>query len=472
MLSENNIQSSYRIASNAFAMRRTIAPIAESPLALATKTTLTEFQVINDVNLDGRCATANGISEMLKEATNLPDGFGYYIHDQAISELVKTIAPTVQKNFYLAKNAVIPATNKAMLAYQTKDTELQKAGITDYSIEAMKLAPVWSNASFQDMVSRYADVTPQPVYLRALGLDITPDNVMGLISTGIASFDADNIRSFDPGYVSNVLNRVFGKAVDETIDTVISVEYAKMNQAVFVFLAAKNYIDNVPEGLNIDLADYRLYMTTIMAQAGRKICAMFRRIEDNRRRKNFVITVDGTRLIVEEQTWFEFCNNGGDPEVLFGSLLSEKNFDFNHLIQNKDRYHQTYETYLNSQRHKFEGMRYDALRTVLYTSIWDAAMDLWSAENKAIVASQLQSKINALQVSDFTNIYVTIRNLICEVTYPGTDICRILDLYDTCAPQVTSNNPREIAALTLIYYVTDWLTEQVKVESFSYPPEL
>ena len=476
MLTKSTINSAFRVADQAFGKQRSIGVIPNSPLAVATKTVLDEFLILNDANLDGRTSTPDGICEMLVEASSSPDMSGRHMHDEAIAQLVSKIGPTVQKEFFLAKSAVVPATNKVIEAFQVQSASINKTPLSDYSIEVLKFTHFWYNTSFQQMVSRYADTPVVQVPVKLLGLEITDENALSFIRTGIPSFDEANAINLNAAEVATTLRRVFGTAANqlaEKLHDCMSLNYGNwMNESVYIFLAAKNLYENIPAGLNIDLADYRTYMSTVLAQSGKIVNAMFDKLDRDRRMKKLVLDFTNFVAVVEDALWQQFCNEGGTPEVLFGSMMSDKNFDYSHLLTNKDSYLAIYERYLTAQQPRQAVKRFDLLKNALIGPLTDAVVELSASEHRAVVERSVFDKINALDAKALDDTYRTVRNIICDTVYPGTQINRILDLYDEVHPLVKSGNPREIAAMTLIFYVTDWLTDQVVIESFTYPAEL
>lgn len=476
MLSEKTLQSAYALASAAHAQRRMIAPAAETPLAEAVLSTTREFQILNDNNLDGRCATATGIVDMLRECTSVPDAANRYVHDDVIAALVKMIAPAVQRNFYLAKNAVLPAARKAYEDYKAKASAIDAASLSEYHVDVLALASLWDNASFSQMVSRWDGNAPRPIRLKVLNIPISDEKAFDYIKTGVVAFDEAVQASLTQVEVAEALRSVFGSQPVENLSEAFSLNLMKINRNAIIFLGAKYFQENIPGGLNINLDEYRAYVAEVMAEAGRMTSQAFAKIGAFRRSRQFVLSVEGTSALVESLNWKQFCSDGGDTEVLFGSMLTDKNFQYDALKANADQYRQAYANYVRANTAKFQSLRLEGLRNALVVTAGEQAAALLSGDLSEEVAQAqikgIDAEARTLQTSAYDAPFQTLCRLIANAVYPGTDVLKILSIYDSCESQVVSKDPREIAALALIHYVTDWLTEQVVVTTFNHSPEL
>lgn len=489
MLTDVNLKSSYAIASQAFNAKRTIGAVPETPLAAAVAATLNEFRIINDTNLDGRCATPDGIIEMLQEGCSSADAFGQHKHDEIIKDLKDRIAPVVQRTFFIARNAVVPATNKAFDQYRNALAEIEKKAYLPQTIDVFKPSHFWDNPSFQMMVSRYKDANVPSINIKQMGLDINEGNALDYLRTGIADFDERTRASIVPAEAALILAKVFGQpgapalfgaALAERLSDVLVVDYTNwMDNSAFIFLAAKNLLENTPENLNMDLNEYREYMTSVLAASGRVANAMFDRIDADRRMKKIVLTSTQESLKVDGPTWFAFCQESGDTETLYGSLMTDRNLGYANLLAKKGEYRRAFENFVNSQTAQWQGKRHAECQDAIFTAIVENIQDLLADEFKnnanaslEQLTKELLDRTKALTAAEVTNAYETIRALICGQVYPGTDVLAVLQHYDAAAPLIDSKDPREIAALALRNYVTDWLSDQVLVESFSYPAEL
>jgi len=475
MLTQSSVNAAFpladKLAYRGFALRA----LDQTPLSELIGASLSQANVVAATPANAPVETASDMdfAKQLIEGSTFASPQGGVLHDEIMESAVKVISDAVTAGLHLAKNVVNPLIKQVMADTQAHMDSAESAALAPLTVVPLFYKPIWDSVSLIDFVGRFAQTPYKSVPLQPLQTEV-PD-LKSTAMTGAGHFDseiAEFIDSLDPARVEHAWLCVFGPNPQPDIQDVLKVDATTCDIAILVYLFANRLQEDVPTGVNMDLADWRLYTAEIRAQAGRTICRVLEKREQARARK--VLVLDAPRgeaprgeVLVNGEVYNVWLKEGGSPEILFGSLYSTKETDAQTLMAKAD-YFKGIWSHANSMiTAAAANKRYSAmiagLRAAMTKVINETPEDQLPVA-RADLHSRLAERLTHAKQKDLENLWHLCRKAVCRVIYPHTDAEKILLAIDVAGQQHPDMDVREIALLGTMDYIATWLCKLVMVQ--------
>lgn len=309
MITRQSVTSIYSLAQIAEQNNVIVLPQAATPLA-----------VLNDAL--GHFSVAQPEVAVV-EASQRKDLAGDHEHSQAIDAMVDMAAEAVQKQLKFSRELVRPTVTDAFERV-TKFLDEVPARNLRNSIKEVSLPTVYNEAGLVDMVERFKS-QPQ-IELHHFGNllpDFTAEELNDRCKTGMSRVDEalKSIVEGSDGIVTRVFNQYFlgknmfgEKSSDPAVENVIG------------FVLARNLNMNIPDGVPMELTEYRERTAFFIAEFGRRIFQALRRAERIDRQNALIEYMPpadhtGAEIRVNSSVYKRFIKEGGTPEAIIGACL-------------------------------------------------------------------------------------------------------------------------------------------------------
>lgn len=407
-------------------------------------------------------------------------------HDMVMDEVVQVLKRTVTWGLDLARNQVNPSVHSAVQFIQEYTDAAMTLKNTAISVKQDDYHSVWGSHYLQGMVERFNETA-----VKDIKLTITvplPENVVSpisLVETGIARFNSELsefVAALPEGYVTDLYNRVFVSTGDDYNPSLLSYlnhMYVEPNQILLIHLMAVKLLDSVPEGIRSGLNEYKEYIAEIVAQSGRAMVRTLERRESAVQRKMLIndwtqyreddIGITPITIRVNGDVYSKWLEAGGCPEVLFGAFLTDRNYNYDMLLERKDQYCKVWESQERVMATNLRLQKANHYQTGLVRAVEKAIAELpddMLVTERSIYVTALHQYVKQMPNSWYEDcLFTTCRKVICNVVFPHTDAFEILTMLDTAAKENPTLDIREAALLAMIEYIPNWVATLITVDN-------
>lgn len=406
-------------------------------------------------------------------------------HDLVMDEVVEVLKRTVVWGMDLARNQVNPCVHAAVKFVEDYTAAAMTLKNTAISVRADTYHSIWGSHYLQGMVERYNETAVKDV---KLGITVPlPENLptpTALIETGISRFNtelADFVGTLPENYITGLYNKVFVASGDDYNPSLLAQLnhlYVEPNQILLIHLMAVRLMDTVPDGIRASLNEYKEYIADIVAQSGRAIMRCLERRESNVTRKLLINDWTGYReddigitpivIRTNGDMYGKFLEAGGTPEVLFGAFLTDRNYNYDLLLERKDQYIKVWES---QERVMSTNLRLQKANHYLTGLVRGVEQQIAALPDDLLVTER-SIYVTALHayVKDMPNnwyedcLFTTCRKVVCNVMFPHTDALEILTMLDTAARENPTLDLREAGLLAMIEYIPNWVATLITAD--------
>lgn len=485
MLRETSVDSVMTLANKVADAKIVVEALPQSPLAQAVEacyTPILESTYIKDASLyDVRyrlldASRTAGVDKVVK-------------HDQVMENIVDVISKSVTGSLNLAKNVVNPIV-KAVVG----DAELAIRAADIKQVNILSVMPdffkkLWLSPVFETMVDRYSDAPINEVQIMRIHAQKTPEEINQLVNTGASRFDTEVqqwVAEMPADFLLSVYNDFFAKEEYAPGQPQVA-KYNVFNDVLngtgnrevvlAIHLISRKLKGDIQEGLNMDLGDYREYMTKVMEQSGRALCRILeKRTRDLKNRTLLVswpattpelVNADTGVITVMGEVYNDWLAEGGAPEILFGSYLTDKNGGYNALLQAGAEYKKAWQRQAALLRTHAMSSRYNtalvAIRNAVTKQINAIPDEQLVVVSRAALHKRLVEELDGVSGRDLEDLYGVARKVVCRVMFAHTDAEKILAAIDEVGRANPDMDIREAALYGTIDYVVAWMAQQFKI---------
>lgn len=418
------------------------------------------------------------IEERIMFGASAKNAAGVVEHDLVMDEVLEVLKKTVAWNLDIARNQVNPTIKAACEFVQQYVDDALTLKNTAISIRADKFHEIWDSHYLAGLIERYNE-TP----VKEVRLNITvpmPENIaspLALIETGVARFNAELetfVASMPQGYVAEIYNKIFvsrDESYNPSLLAHLNPMYVDPTQILVIFLLATRLTEVTPEGVEAGLNEYKEYVIEIMAQAARALNRVMERRESNSKRKNLIsdwsryqaddIGINPVEIRVNADVYDKWLGEGGSPEVLFGAFVSDRNQNYDILLERKERYIKVWESQERVMATNLRLQKANHYQTGLVRAmekqIADLPDDLLVNDRKVYVTA-LHNYIREMPNNWYEeDLFTSLRKTVCNVIFPHTNAYDILTTMDAVAKEHPDLDPREWGLLALMEFIPTWV---------------
>jgi hypothetical protein len=404
-------------------------------------------------------------------------------HSRAMDEYVNEISKAVTSHISYAKNVVKPAVLE-MVENVQKSMTLTRAASAEFNINIVDLPLPMQNSGFEDAVSSYAEKTLfNPEFDLNLG-EMSSEQMLALIQTGSTQQDAD-IGLWFAGLSSDLIACVWGNVFRnfkvsappavKSIGELLLDKKTGVHAALLTYLAARKLFEEVPESTGLSLSDYKNRVAQIRDYAGVILFREYTRYNSSLKNGTLILSTDPSRKSVNVNgvVYREWLKTGGTNEVILGMLVSNQSlFGTNLINEQAEKFKQSWSTY---EQYSVTAQRNDSFNTFKQALklAFDAGMANMSAEEAALKEEkpEMFSQINLyfldelalIRTGDMKDINATCLKLVCRSRYFYTSAEKILQSINDAMHSNPNMSVRDAAAIAAIEYVTDYVSDQLKM---------
>lgn len=427
-------------------------------------------------------------------------------HDHSKAELVKMVGNTVRRTIYLARNVALPIIDDVV---ETLDLELQKVipatGVA-LTIQESGIVKLINNSTLTQVVEKYRSGTAKRD-APTVNVHKTRDaqGIYDLIKVGYPDFD-DTVAKFLLPYLGgDVITKVYHEVFSaDAKSNIIANLYSQDNQmdqyakAIITLLIAAALVKDQDDDINMSAGSYDNAMVTLMRWCGDKIIQGQDQIAYRKSTDAVVISYppsgsEGAFLnpqdaviMVDPDTYAEFLNNGGTPEMIMGSFMVDRQTKGAQLIAGADSYVSAYNRTVTSLKTNTQMQELMVMQRVLQRTISQEIGNATSSEytldpdkvkegdhsasgwagltlaNGDVAQKMLYEHINKLNSASTTKLYETVREIILSIFFEGTDVRAVLDSIDAL-DMANEEDAQGVINLAVVDYVTTWVLEQIEI---------
>lgn len=483
MIKESSVSAASTLVDKLTSNNLTLNAIPGTPLAELVNQSLSF--------LDKGDIVAEAVSGFTSAATiasvsSTKDARGEVNHDQIMSTYVEAAIGTIRNNLKLARTVVNPMIKSV---YDYTHQKIQEANIrlaNPIDITVDSLEPIWSTVALTALVEKFNGVAVDDIKIQRFLPPASVEEIRGYLKIGSAVFDKDTEAHFanqSPEFLYNIYNDFFAKRVDALGDVYLVrqlVDYinptASRDAVLSVFLIASHLKENIPDGVDIGLDEYRLYMATVIEQSARVINRILERrasqIKSNVLVLEYPIALPGYlypgegQIRVNGAIYDNWLESGGSPEVLFGAYVTgqlRNSLSAQSLLDNAPKFTEEWNRYHSLQVSKQKSLTIatiiEAISYSVAKIIKDLADDYVVVESRATYQDRLRVLVSDLQDTDVEEkaLYGTIRKIVCKSIFAHTFAETILSEMDKIGEENPSLTVRESGAVAVIRVVSEWV---------------
>lgn len=479
MLTQSSLNAAYPLASVLASKGWALRPCNETPLQQLVSASLAQAQTLDGV--DGSQLEAQpDFGGLLLSSSVAAGPDGKVTHDVIMESAVKAVGAVVAKNLYHARNVVNPQSERIAKDVQAYINANASSSLAPYSVVPFAYKAIWNSPILRELVGKYAQLIANDVPLQPLG--ITAGAALEeTLRTGVARFDDEIAGFLSAGAQSRlaaVWDGLFGRNAGRSLAEIIRVaaDRTSCDDALIGFLFCRRIQEEIPEGVNMDINAWRLYISTLQAQLGRQVLAALDRRELDQRNGNLVISFPSVgaqegEIVVIGDVYSRWLADGGSPEVLFGCLLGSRRFGYRDLLDNAQENLRVWGIEFKLRQAKIAGDKFGYLvsgmqqaMTALIAEIPDDQLPC----DRATLHVRLKERLAHLRPKHLEDIFACSRKTVCRTLWLATDAEDMLNCIDQAAKAHPELDIREAALMGTIAFVSRWVSKLFTVDSSTF----
>lgn len=417
-------------------------------------------------------------------------------HDVKMDEFSDLICTGVLATYAKARSVCIPAITRletaiGELLHKHEDRSLANVGIDEVGIDE-----VLDNDEVFEYFSQYQNLRLTPVKAVNIFPNMQPIDLAKLIESGSPEVnkhltDSMMLTSATGDLASFVYNQLFLGSELNGSDASLG-EFRNLAKTLFgdccgieslmiAYYLAKGLLANLPDGVNAGIREVEDRVNSMTRMLGLMIYSEIVSYRDSVKNKTLFPVglpyADATGRVnvkynirVNREVYHGFLADGGSPEVIYGTMVSDRCVDPSVLIANADKYTKAYQHYVDINRAYTTSSRLslyrDAIRDEAYKMVSDTEY-LKSFDASSGVFVRLRNNLERMgadHIASPENTYMFLRSLVCQMFYPDDPaVEKVISDVDNFEGE-EGLSVAEVGTFVLCDLIVDWLCKQVKVE--------
>lgn len=475
MLTKSALNAAYPLAQQLASKGISLDPINDTPLAALVTCSLSEKAIVDAAPV-GSFESFDYNQSLLDSSAASAPVTGECEHDSILSKTVEAVSAAVERNLNEARDVVVPMIKQVVESTEAFMDASAQSSLSPFTIAPFYYNAIWDSPITLELVSKYTNFQGEQV---RLGQSFQrPADLRAALLTGAGRYDEEVVafcNSVGDDKVEYVWTAIFGGGVGQLSD-VLRTAYDATDNALLAFLFARRLVDEIPDGVNMELSAYNAYMSSIMAQAGRVAAGVYQRRAADLSTKRLVISFptssDRGEIIVIGDVYDKWLADGGAAELLLGSVVSDRSMGYADLISNKERYLRDWQRFYALLQSKASMVRFESMLAGLraaMTSIINSDDDRLAlpADRRSDYHQRLRERLTHVKAKDVEELWIIARKTVCRVLFPHTDAEKILNAIDAAAKAHPEMDIREAGLFATIDYVAQWVADLIDVTELS-----
>lgn len=415
------------------------------------------------------------------------DAAGGNRHEDALSTASDIIASAVRFDLQLAKNTVNPIIAEvADTAFNDVKARQNTIG-TVLAVVPDRYDSIWSSGVLTDMVSAYKDIPNSSLDEMFTVHPMLPEGtVLELMKTGSTKFDNEVAKFVEEVGVAFVMDTYTRYLVSSRhnegytrpdMERELNLDVLGRKRLVILHLIARKLMQEPLEDTNMSLGDYEAMMAVLVSQTGRLINRCFDRRARTEKHKLLIVSYpapnsefktlqpEDAQITVNYDVYVTWLEAGGSPELLYGACVSDREMNYDVLLEKGEEYCRTWANRAalvrSAQHNEIYNNTIAALRNAMSKAIATLDAETTSQGGKEQLQARLTEALGKLTTRCVHDIYECSRSLVCSVIFPDTNAYAILTRTDVIAKANPDLNIREASLLATIEIVTEWTCKMI-----------
>lgn len=411
-------------------------------------------------------------------------------HQATLDEAVSNISRIMRNNVYLARSTVLPMIEKYTEQLTKTVSEKCSRSVLALNIVEDKKRSILANPQLRSIVSdqrnrtNYEDIKV-PRFHKP---DMSSPELVALLATGSSVFDTAirewvNVNQLDET-VKSVYNDLFIKSSKNTGMFSKYINVTDYQTTIIALLLCWGLTKNVQDDIDISLSEYKDVMEAFSASCCGMISQAIHRYERGVKNKNLVLQypVDNRQfcfddpskncIIVDTETYANFLEAGGRPEMIFGSYLTDRAVTAEGILADAEKYIKEYNRQTARGRLTAINNTLTIVKAEMRNIAFDIVADITNKEdldNVDVVLEFTGNKhlenannyIKAINSKDIEDYYGMVRHFVCTCYFEGSMVHALLNKIDALDPS-GEKDVNEMALVATTDLIVDWLVNQIE----------
>jgi len=403
-------------------------------------------------------------------------------HDLAQKQAVTAAYQSCSNAIAFSRNTVNPAIKAIHEAVGNAANELvdpDRMAVAPFYYDELFDLTVWSAmiskheeipvASVRIDTGTYPD--PDPLYLAEViksGSDKIDERISAFISSQSDGYLASVYSAmFNGNLAANGRLQLFSRT--QNGELTFAPNRLNVHHCAVAYLLAKGMINKSPEGVRMSQKDYEYQVSTLIAQAGRRLCrAIEMRKEDLRTGFLILDPAVGNRtvIVVNGDVYDKFLRDGGTPEIVIGTVQMDGDNFLPGVVARAEEALRTYRKYEAELIERHDASFVSRIKSALNHQIMELVRNTPDEElsrSRQECVQELREHLRLVGRQELDNLWVLIRRLVCHILYPHSDALKILTSFDEVAGRLPDANSNLVEYHVLLNYVLDYLVDCLEV---------
>lgn len=397
--------------------------------------------------------------------------------DESFNTICSNLASKLNNELILVKNKLRPFMNDVITYVNGKLEEIQTPSpISGYNIE------VFVNNHLLDELYKQKILHPRrdPHYL-TIPLSVPcPDDDETLISyfthpTTSIDMYIEPIRSkLKASGLKEVFEKYFSN-LSETNPNIANMgvnTLEKVDETILVYVAANNFVDNIPAGIVGDETVFKTNMANFYAEVCNFLSITKSHIDAIENGRQLVIRINGKTAFVHGELYKEFLDNGGTPDVILGLIATQTenlaDYMYDSIIEKQGEYHTAWANFVKvssfSQMER-EVNKYKTLYSIVIKDIYENQIPEDLKEYLEVSYDECVVKFNEVinnAPKDYIlDVDIVIRDLVGKILFPNTNFQHFAEHITEYVKLNPTFTPADGATFAAVELIIDFMLEQL-----------
>lgn len=403
-------------------------------------------------------------SATLLHSSGQVDFSGVNVHGVILEEYLSKVGDGVATTVDVARNHVNPMTEEVVKAIEEAlDRVSQKKNA--FNIHVVRQPKIMKNVGLDEMTSRFAGIPGDVKEWRGNQWPEMEAAQLREALTPTVRRIASDLKEFVNGIEDDALVAVYDFIFRRRpiVDVVNQTELA-----VLGFFWSSKWLDELPEGIESDLAAVTGHLTDLMADCGYKIQSLIGRFSRAVKYNNYLLKMpsrDNRSMNIEVvgEVYSRWLENGGSPELLIGSALAGLRLSFNITETERKVCTRAYNNDLRAQEYSINTRIKESVTLAVRDHIYGIVED-FGPDAKADARELYREFIQNNPYRTDGDVQKWARELVISLFYPNTNALMVLTGIDEIMSKDESISPREAATFASLDVVADYLVSMMDVK--------
>lgn len=174
-----------------------------------------------------------------------------------------------------------------------------------------------------------------------------------------------------------------------------------------------------------------------------------------------------TNVHVNKENYQSYLEDGGTTEALLGCCFDDKDYEYENLIANVQKYEAVYARRLADAAAYNESNRLAIFKNTLRDSVYNEIFQCDPEAIRPVIPATARESLDTLMKTVYVDAldcpYQTVRTVVCRSLFNGTDAEEILVNIDNVCEKNENLSVRDAGALVVLDYLTKYLVCQMEI---------